>query len=60
MTDLTRRQALFLAAGLPLAGAVTRARAATPQKITVARSSALIWTDEPGSPRSRSLAPPRF
>ncbi|UCI24777.1 ABC transporter substrate-binding protein [Mesorhizobium sp. B2-8-5] len=40
MTDLTRRQALFLAAGLPLAGAVTHARAATTQKITVA----LDWT----------------
>lgn len=41
MTDLTRRQALFLAlaAGLPLAGAVSRARAAA-QKITVA----LDWT----------------
>ena len=39
MTDLTRRQALFLAASLPFAGAVTRARAAA-QKITVA----LDWT----------------
>ncbi|TGS16112.1 ABC transporter substrate-binding protein [Mesorhizobium sp. M2E.F.Ca.ET.209.01.1.1] len=39
MIDLTRRQALFLAAGLPFAGTVTRARAAA-QKITVA----LDWT----------------
>jgi len=40
MTELTRRQALFLAlAGLPLAGAITSARAAG-QKITVA----LDWT----------------
>lgn len=39
MIDLTRRQALFLAASLPFAGTVTRARAAA-QKITVA----LDWT----------------
>lgn len=40
MTEVTRRQALFLAlAGLPLAGAITSARAAG-QKITVA----LDWT----------------
>ncbi|RWB66665.1 MAG: ABC transporter substrate-binding protein [Mesorhizobium sp.] len=39
MIDLTRRQALFLAASLPFAGAVTQARAAA-QKITVA----LDWT----------------
>ncbi|TGR16135.1 myristoyl transferase, partial [Mesorhizobium sp. M1C.F.Ca.ET.196.01.1.1] len=39
MTDFTRRQALLLAASLPVAGAVTRARAAA-QKITVA----LDWT----------------
>lgn len=38
MTDLTRRQALALAASLPFAGAVTGARAA--QKVTVA----LDWT----------------
>lgn len=39
MIDLTRRQALFLTASLPFAGAATRARAAA-QKITVA----LDWT----------------
>ncbi|RUU50418.1 ABC transporter substrate-binding protein [Mesorhizobium sp. M2C.T.Ca.TU.002.02.1.1] len=39
MIDITRRQALFLAASLPFAGAATRARAAL-QKITVA----LDWT----------------
>ncbi|OHV69355.1 myristoyl transferase [Mesorhizobium sp. LCM 4577] len=39
MIDITRRQALLLAASLPFAGAATRARAAS-QKITVA----LDWT----------------
>lgn len=39
MIDITRRQALFLAASLPFAGVATRARAAS-QKITVA----LDWT----------------